>query len=719
MPTDVLGRREALKILSTTVLGYYLGTGCTRQYPLESSTCFPQSVASGDPRAERVILWTRVVDRELLQEDYPVLLEVAKDEACHEIVWSQTYLAEAALDHCLRIKVGGLEPATYYYYRFTYAGIRSRTGRTRTLPAEEDMRSLSLAMVYGQDYVGRYYNPYAYLLRHHDPDLILHLGDYVYESTGDPTFQVRNPSRNVIFRDSEHAQKIEWDTVTFYLAESLENYRQLYRTYRSDPMLQKLHERHPMIAIWDDHEYKDDYAGGDAEEKHNARRAHARRAYLEYMPLEIGLEEASSFTSSNALLDDEAPPLKLYRDFSLGGLARLLVSDYRTYRPDALIPMDAFPGTVFADEEEIRSLYEGHYPGEGETHCRQLSTFCSPYIDLQASTYANYRSIFKKLIYEMYVSEGAGFIGAGVLAARAAGGKMNVLTANKLVVYYNEHLKNDKSPLPLLYEEEGDEKYLGYARGLSYLDLGKYALMTRDGVGVTTLVSKMAFDVYAMKYPDQNVYGEEQSRWIQSCIGETTQPWLLFASSVSMTPMTVDLSDMDVLPDAFRQPIYINLDQFDGFPSARAALMETFRGHNALVLSGDIHAAFITDHGAAREITGPAVSSDTAREMLHALVATNPALENKEAILKALDDMDIDAKIIACNRNCVGMDTSAVIHHADVEHHGYTMIELEAEHTMVTLHTFPFRYATQNLYEKISELDRLVISKKFVFEREG
>ena len=719
MPANTLGRREALKILSTTALGFYLGTGCTRQYPLESSTCFPQSVASGDPRADRVILWTRVVDPELRQVDYPVLLEIATNETFHEIVLSQTHVAEATLDHCLRIKVEGLEPATHYYYRFTYAGIRSRTGRTRTLPDEEDMRSLSLAMVYGQDYVGRYYNPYAYLLRHHDPDLILHLGDYVYESTGDPTFQVQNPSRNVIFRDSEHAQKIEWGTVTFYLAESLENYRQLYRTYRSDPMLQKLHERHPMIAIWDDHEYKDDYAGGDVEEKHNARRAHARRAYLEYMPLEIGLEEASSFNSSNALLDDEAPPLKLYRDFSLGGLARLLVSDYRTYRSDALIPMDAFPGTVFSDAEEIRLLYKKHYPSDTETLCQQLSAYCSPYIDLQASAYADYRSVFKKLIYEMYVSEGAGFIGAGVLASRAVGGKMNVRVANKLLVYHNEHLENGMPPLPMLYEEEGDEKYLGYARGLSYLDLGKYALMTRNGVGVTALVSKMAFDLYALKHPHQDVYGEEQSHWIQSQVAETSQPWTIFASSVSMTPMTIDLKSIKALPDLFRKPLYINLDQFDGFPAARADLMETLRGHNALVLSGDIHAAFITDHGTAREITGPAVSSATAREMVHDKIATAPALTNKETILKAIDGLDISAQLLACNHTCNTTGSHATIQYSDVEHHGYTLITLEEEQVTATLYTLPFAYATQNYYEMPDELDTLVQARPFVFERKS
>lgn len=716
MPSEYLGRRDALKIISTTVIGCYVGIGCAQVNSLDTSDYFPQSVASGDPHSDRVILWTRVVDQYLLRKDYSVFLEVATDETFLDIVISQNYMAQAALDHCLRIKVTSLDPNTYYYYRFTYAGVHSRTGRTKTLPAENDMRTISLAMVYGQDYIGRYYNPYAHLLRHHEPDLILHLGDYIYETTGDPTFQVRQTQRNIIFDDIEHAQKIEWNDIVFYAANSLENYRQLYRQYRSDPILQALHERFPMVAIWDDHEYRDDYAGGSAKERYRAQRLHARRAYLEYMPLEVGLESVAYFSSENPLIQEAEKPPVLYRDFKLGGVADLLISDYRTYRPDLLIPRDAFPGKVFADHEEIMTLLEQYYPGESEIRYQKLCPYCNPYIDLKDSRYDNYKTVFRELVYQMYLSEGVSFIAAGILSSKAVSGKINLAIANKMITYHNEKLDADVIPLPLFHQNERDGQR---KKGLSYADLGKYSMISDDGIGVSTMVGKDAFDLYALKYAQQDVYGEQQSQWIRRHIQTNTQPWLLFASSVSMTPMAVDLSDLDMLPEPFRKPLYINLDQFDGFPFARASLLESLSGHNALVLSGDIHAAFITNHEVVKEVTGPAVSSATAREMIRSKISTSTVLEHKKAILEALDSLDIDEMLMECNQICNDTGSSAYIQHADVGHHGYTLVDIDKTKITVSLSTLPFEYATQCLYGKLDVLDKLVETSQFVFIRDG
>jgi alkaline phosphatase D len=251
-----------------------------------------------------VILWTRVQDEDK-GAGLMLTLELASDEAFFNVIGSQTVVATAEHDHVIKLRVSGLAPATTYFYRFIYERTSeeryaSRVGRTRTAPADDADVRVKVAFVSCQDFIGRYYNAYAKLLEvGDDVDVLVHLGDYIYETTGDPEFQAEAGERVVTFTDTAGAITFEdgEGNVSHYAAQSLDNYRDLYKQYRSDPFLQRVHERFPFVVIWDDHEFSDDcwadnatYFDGKIDENGQTdRRKNAEQAHFEYMPTELGL----------------------------------------------------------------------------------------------------------------------------------------------------------------------------------------------------------------------------------------------------------------------------------------------------------------------------------------------------------------------------------------------------------------------------------------------
>ena len=162
--------------------------------PLEGRAYFPQSVASGDPKPDSVVLWTRVIDPGGGAGDLTLTLEVAKDARFAEpVVRTPGLVAPASHDSTVRVKVVGLSARTTYYYRFVYerGGERwgSQVGRTRTAPSASDESVVRFAVASCQDFVGRYYNAWQQLRNlDEDLDFVVFLGDYVYETTGDPSF---------------------------------------------------------------------------------------------------------------------------------------------------------------------------------------------------------------------------------------------------------------------------------------------------------------------------------------------------------------------------------------------------------------------------------------------------------------------------------------------------------------------------------------------------
>ena len=230
-----------------------------------------------------------------------------------------------------------------------------------------------------EDALGRYYNSYWSLLNQ-PLDFVAFIGDYIYETSGDPSFQ-NTPGRGLTFTDTAGAIRRGSGAGTFYAAASMSNYRELYRFYRSDPVLQSVYERFPFVHIWDDHEYSDDcwgatatYTNGLRNEFNVQRRRNAEHVFFEY----IGIDDGSL---AGGALDPAAKPVypdaRIYRDFRFGANLHLLLTDYRSFRPDHLISEDAFPGTVAVDRGALTLLLGA----SGAPYDAVKASF-SPYIDL-------------------------------------------------------------------------------------------------------------------------------------------------------------------------------------------------------------------------------------------------------------------------------------------------------------------------------------------------
>jgi len=302
---------------------------------------FGFGVASGDPTATEVLLWTRVtpVPTALpgsgLGKPTTVHWEVAADQDFRAVLRRGKLRSDPRSDHTLKVVVGDLAPYTRYYYRFRALGQTSPVGRTQTSPDEAGvLHALRLAFVSCSNYTGGYFTAYRGLAARDDLDLVLHLGDYVYEY-GNKEDRY-GPAGLTGLRDHQPETEIV----------SLRDYRLRHALYKSDPDLQAAHHRHPWVVIFDDHEITNDaYATGAenheqqddpdtsytgpgeapgvrAEGEFLRRRAEAFRAYLEWMPIR---EPASYQPEPHA-------GTQFFRRFRFGDLAELSVVETRQNR---------------------------------------------------------------------------------------------------------------------------------------------------------------------------------------------------------------------------------------------------------------------------------------------------------------------------------------------------------------------------------------------------
>lgn len=233
---------------------------------------FPFGVASGDPSASSVVLWTKLNVNTVAEET--VSWEIAEDTALQKVVSRGVYTAQYGTAFTVKVVVDNLQPGKTYFYRFSAQDKFSPIGRTKTAPTNE-ASALGFAVVSCNNYQHGYFNVYRLIANRNDIDAVIHLGDYIYE------YGVNTSGKKPQVRDHIPAHEIV----------SLQDYRSRYAQYRLDDDLQEAHRLHPFIVIWDDHEfanntYKDGAQNHQQKEgEWDERKQRARQVYFEWLPL--------------------------------------------------------------------------------------------------------------------------------------------------------------------------------------------------------------------------------------------------------------------------------------------------------------------------------------------------------------------------------------------------------------------------------------------------
>lgn len=283
---------------------------------------FQHGVASGDPLTDRVILWTRVTPPSPVSV-VNVSYVVALDSALTQVVKRGSAKTNPARDYTVKVDPAGLQPGTTYYYRFDAQGEASPVGRTRTLPSGSVHR-LRIAVTSCSNHAAGYFNGYRRIAERSDLDLVLHLGDYLYEYGPNQYGSVRTPEPPN-------------EMVT------LSDYRLRHAQYKRDADSQAVHRQHPFICIWDDHEITNDtWSGGAQNHTEGSEGTYADRvnvglqAYCEWMPVRI---------------PDATNRRKNQRAFQLGDLLDIVMLEERlsarSQQLPATIPVPGL-GNVFA-----------------------------------------------------------------------------------------------------------------------------------------------------------------------------------------------------------------------------------------------------------------------------------------------------------------------------------------------------------------------------------
>src|SRR5918995_2610017 len=286
------------------------GAGRALQNPKFPSSPFTLGVASGDPGPDGMVLWTRLALDPLNGGGMPrqpieVQWQVATDDRLSRVVQSGKTMASPEWAHSVHVEVSGLEPHRWYWYQFRVGNELSPVGRSRTFPRPQSaVDRLRFAIASCQHFEAGLYTAYEHMAEE-DLDLVMHLGDYIYE----------NPGRDNLVRKHVGGELM-----------TVVDYRNRYAQYRSGPALRAVHASFPFLVVWDDHEVDNNYAGlhqeaGAPVEQFALRRAAGYKAFYEHMPLR------RSSIPKGALL-------QLYRPFTYGTLASISMLDTRQYRTD-------------------------------------------------------------------------------------------------------------------------------------------------------------------------------------------------------------------------------------------------------------------------------------------------------------------------------------------------------------------------------------------------
>jgi alkaline phosphatase D len=554
-----MNRRELLKkagFLTTSVAVFGLA-GCNSNdddpvnLPFLKKYRFPQGVMAADPKPDSIILWTRVVapnDDDIKEvpstrANVKVMLEVSMTEAFTDALATPiTLTAQAMYDNTIRHKLTGLNPATTYYYRFRAEAGVSRVGRFKTAPAlNADVSSLNFAFMACQDWSVNHWVALSALAKQ-NLDFVVHLGDYIYEAAGD-SYQAEKveTAHDKIVMPSNSRKP---DNPNAQIAVTTEDYRYLYKKYRSDARLQDLHASFALIAIWDDHEFSDDcwqnnetYSNGNVQiinglplspaqltgsdtTSQTARRRSANKAWFEFMPADIpALDEsvASNFKT-----------VKIYRDLQFGKLAHFVMTDERLYRADHIIP-EAVDNPATPNADQLGSIGSRYFVPE-DVHGQVQQ-------------------------------------GKMMAAVKGAFDSLPNTDANKLVLgTILSKLQADMTGATLTAQEQAVFNEVGLA-----------------------LVS---------------ILGETQRNWWKTKMATSSATWKFWGNEVSLLRMALNLKALPAIVaqgetnpvlKAMLNSYLVNADQWDGYSAERANLMQFLASNNiknVVAVTGDIHAFY-------------------------------------------------------------------------------------------------------------------------------
>ncbi|MFT6851250.1 MAG: alkaline phosphatase D [Sphingobacteriales bacterium] len=321
---------------------------------------FYHGVASGDPLSDGVIIWTRITP-EGQQETFDVQWQVSNDINFKEIIENGAIQTDATKDFTVKVDVQNLSPFTYYYYRFINENDTSLIGRTKTSPVGDQER-VRFGVVSCSNFQAGFFNGYRRLAEKNDVDVILNLGDYLYEYAEGGYGYSEEVGRG---HEPDH------EMVT------LEDYRLRYSFYRLDPDLRRAHQLFPFITVWDDHESTND-SYKDGAQNHNegegdwgVRKVSSAQAYHEWLPIRT---------------PDKNNPLKIFRHLKYGNLLDLLMLDTR----------------IWGREEQVSSTNDEEYSNPDRTILGkdQLDWFLE---ELESST-ANWKIIGQQVMLMQFYS---------------------------------------------------------------------------------------------------------------------------------------------------------------------------------------------------------------------------------------------------------------------------------------------------------------------------
>jgi alkaline phosphatase D len=319
----------------------YAAAARASRVPLAKDGDFALGVASGFPRPKGILLWTQL---DGVNKSSKLNLLVSTDKGFKNVVEERLVTARADRGFTARTFVKGLKPREEYFYRFTTEDSKSAIGRFRTAPPLNSNEKIRIAFYSCQSYEAGFFNAQGAIAKEKDIDLVVCLGDYIYEYSVNRGVRLDRSGKN---KDGD--------------TQLLSEYRQKYELYKRDKNLQAMHAAHPFVSVWDDHEVEDNHADGNPSSAQSdpnktnfrglprrvsfaQRKVNGHRAFFNYMP-------RVRFKGDRD---------RVYEDYRLGKLVDLVMTDERNYRDqqpcnDAILqpcPATEDPRTFLGEQQK-------------------------------------------------------------------------------------------------------------------------------------------------------------------------------------------------------------------------------------------------------------------------------------------------------------------------------------------------------------------------------